>query len=671
LLGTGQRSLTARLLVVALLAGAGVASASAQDDLSSASLEALTQMQISVSSFARKDEDLWKTPAAVFVITREDIARSSFSSVPELLRMVPGVQVAQLDASTWAVSARGFNSQFAAKVLVLVDGRTVYSEIYSGSHWDQVDLPLEDIERIEVIRGPGAAVWGTNAVNGVINIITRRSRNTLGPLSSGSLSRIGRTANLRYGGTLGGGAQYRAFANFIDRQPFELATGQRAYDGEDTVRAGGRVDWQRSLSDWIILSGDMYKGHLKQQVFPELALPIGPNGQDSGGIAGGYALGRWEHKFRKADMATQVYFDDQSRFELGSDARTRTLDFDYQDHIAAGAHNDVVWGGELRYTFNYINGDGSVLPVTLPTYRNYLVDAFAQDEITLLPGRIFLTLGSKIEQGTLAGFQIQPSARLLWAPSSKQSVWAAISRAAVATSIEDLDSRLPLDFGVQNGLPVTGYYLGNPAFQPETVHAYELGYRRRILTTFTLDLAAFFNDMRRLQSIEPTGAPTFEPTPTPHIEVDSMFTNGYNARAAGVEGSAAWKPQADFSLQVSDTWMQAHLSPTHPGNVILADDFNSPRNALATTASWRFAQHWCANGFLSHATEIPATSGMPVPSYTRLDLHLSRNLGRSLTFDAGGTNLLTPRHLEFGSVTGFVTPSEVPRSLFVKGSWTF
>jgi iron complex outermembrane receptor protein len=668
MLGTPRQRFAASLLLGVMTASSAGVLAQGRDDLSTASLEALTQMQISVSSFARKDEDLWKTPAAVFVISKEDIARSSLSSIPELLRMVPGVQVAQLDASSWAVSARGFNSQYAAKLLVLVDGRTVYSEIYSGAHWDQIDLPLEDIERIEVIRGPGAAVWGTNAVNGVINIITKRSRSTLGALASGSVSRIGRQADLRYGGTLGGGAQYRAFANFIDRQPFELASGKNAYDGEDTVRAGGRIDWQRSLSDWITTSGDMYKGPLKQQVLAEVALPIGPEGRDSGSIAGGYALSRWEHKFSKADMATQVYFDDQSRHELGSFARTRTIDVDYQDHVPAGAHNDVVWGGEFRYTFNALSG--TVLPVTLPTYRNYLVDAFAQDEITVVRQRLFLTLGSKIENGTLAGFQVQPSARLLWAPSGKQSFWAAVSRAAVAPSIEDKDLALPLNLGVEQGLPVNGVFLGSPNFKPETVLAYELGARRRISSTLTLDLAGFFNDTRRLQSTL-LGESTFVPAPTPHIETDISFTNGYRARTSGIEGSATWKPHPDFSMQVNYTWMEAHESQTQPGLVTLADSFNSPRNSLATCASWNFARQWSAHGFLAYVGTLPDTGNGILPAYTRLDLHLMRRLGHSVSLDAGGTNLLTPRHPEFDSTTGFVTPSEVPRSLFVKGTWTF
>jgi iron complex outermembrane receptor protein len=638
-------------------------------DLSTASLEELTQLQISVSSFARKDEDLWKTPAAVFVISKEDIARSSVASIPELLRMVPGLQAAQLDASGWAVSARGFNSEYSAKLLVLVDGRTVYSEIYSGTQWDQIDLPLEDIERIEVIRGPGAAVWGTDAVNGVINIITKRSRSTLGALTSGSLRRIGREANLRYGGSLGAAAQYRAFANFKDRQPFDLPSGQHAYDGEDTVRAGGRIDWQRSPSDWITTSGDFYKGHFKQQELADIALPVGPGGHDSGSIDGGYALSRWEHKFAKADTATQVYYDDQGRHELGCFTRTRTLDLDYQNHLPVGKRNDVVWGGEFRFTADTING--LVLPFYLPGYKNYLFDAFAQDEIAILSQRLLVTLGSKIQQGTLAGFQVQPSARMLWAPSGRQSLWAAVSRAVVAPSVGDKDIDLPLNLGIVHGLPITGAILGNPNFKPEEVLATEIGARRRITSTLTVDLAGYYNQTRRLQTRSLT-APVLLLAPLPHIEENLAYGNGFKARTVGLEGTALWKPRQDLSLQVSYTWMQAHLTQTEPGNLTLDDSFNSPRNSLAATGSWSFARQWGAEGFLAYVGALPVTDYVGfVPAYTRLDLHLLRRLGRGVSLGAGGTNLLTPRHLEFGSGTGFVSSAEVPRSLFVKGAWTF
>lgn len=673
------RALALRAILSALLFCAMVSiTAAAQGtdpDLSVATLQDLTQMQVKVSSFARRDQDLWTTPAAVFVITREDIERSAFSSIPELLRMVPGLQVAQINASTWAISARGFNSAYSTKLLVLVDGRTVYSEIFSGAQWDQNDLPLEEIERIEVIRGPGAAVWGTNAVNGVINIITRRARSTLGAKLSGRVSRLDDVASLRYGGALGDRIQYRAYAVFRDRRPLETATGEKAFDGEKALRGGGRLDWRQSTRDWFTVSGDLYKGHLRQQERTEIALPLA-EGHDSGGLAGGYLLTRWERKLPHSDSALQVYYDETSRDELTALARTRTFATDFQYHFPAGSRNDVVWGSGLRITADHLAGP---IQVTVkPEYHNYLVDGFFQDEISLVPRRLTLTVGSKIQQGTLAGFQLQPSTRLLWSPNEKQSIWAAVSRSAVAPSIQDKAVMLPLNLGVSADLPIAGELDGNPAIKPETVVSYELGYRRRITGKLTLDVASFFNMNYRLLSLA-VANPLFVAAPSPHVFESLSYTNGFRANSTGIETSISWKPVRKLSFQSNYTWTQVHESQTQPGILGLADSWSTPRNSLNTNALWAFAPQWGLNLFLSQTDALPV-NGTPqsalgddtnVPSLTRIDLNLSYKLGSSTVIDAGGSNLLTDRHLEFGSSTGAAVPAYIPRSLFVRVKWAF
>ena len=648
-------------------------------------------MQVQVTSFARRDEDLWDTPAAVFVITKEDIARSAATSIPELLRMVPGMQVAQIDAATWAISARGFNSAYSSKLLVLIDGRTAYSEIYSGAHWDQTDLPLEEVERIEVIRGPGAAVWGANAVNGVVNIITKRARSTAGTLTSARIGRIQGMSYLRYGGSLGDRIQYRAFASYNQRRPLELANGDADYDGENVARGGGRIDWQRNREDWMTLSGDLYGGHLKQRLRPEFAVPVGPNGQDPGSVAGGYLMGRWEHKRSRSDSALQAYFDDTSRHELGAYARTRTLDAEYQKHFLAGARHDLVWGAEVRFTFNHLKSDPPLTPK--PDYNNYLVTGFMQDEFSLIPHRLTLTLGTKLQQGTQAGFQAQPTLRLLWAPTHNQSLWGAVSRAAVAPSIQDKDLEVPLNLGVQSGLPITGTLEGNPNIEPETVIAYEAGYRRKLPANTTLDIASFFNVNHRLLSLAEL-TPVFEPSPTPHLVSNLLYTNGFRARTAGVEAALSWKPISSVLFHGTYAWMQAQTRQVNtgsdgqinlsqvaqvvPGNVGLIDLWSTPRNSFSISASWAFFSGWSVNTFLSHADALPRDEGVQfdatvvnVPALTRLDLHLTHKVSRFLELDAGGTNLLQPRHVEFGSTTTVIVPDYIPRSLFVRARWTF
>jgi len=667
------------LLLLAYLFGTlfPVFSAAQQSaDLSSTSLEALTEMHISVTSFARKEEDLWKTPAAVFVITRDDIVHSAASSIPELLRMVPGVQVAQINASSWAVSARGFNSVFANKLLVLIDGRTLYSEIYSGSHWDQIDLPLDSIERIEVIRGSGAVVWGTNAVNGVVNIITRKPRGTIGLEASSSVSRINRTAELEYGATLGHRAQFRTFASYIDRNPFETNAGPDGFDGEDSVRAGGRLDWQKDPSNWMMLSGDLHGGHLKQEIQSEIDIPAGLAGAEHGSIAGGYLLGRWERKAPRTEAAFQIYYDDQSRHELDGYGRTRTLDLDYQDHLAANTRHNLVWGSEFRLTADHLAG--AVLPTTRSDYRPNLLATFLQDEIAIVPGRLILTAGSKVQVGSLAGLQVQPSVRALWGPSQAQTLWAAVSRAAVAPSIQDKYLNLPLVFGTEKGVPLVGALRGNPAIKPEAVLAYELGYRARLKRTLSLDLASFVNENRRFQSLI-DGPSTLQMKPVPEVFTPLTYANGFRSTTLGVESSLSWKPLTNLAFQASYTWMEQRDLRINPSVLINLDSWSSPQNAVSACATWVLSPGWSASGMIAHVGSLPANLSLAdndeassvVPSYTRVDLHIAHKVGRFLQFDTGATNLLTPRHWEFANGTGFTVPYAVPRSAFVKASWSF
>jgi iron complex outermembrane receptor protein len=674
----GVKALLGCALGMGLCVCTGAQTSQRAPDLADLSLEQLASTTISVSSFARKEEDLWLTPAAVYVIGREEIERSAASSIPELLRGVPGLQVAQINASYWAVTARGFNSEYASKLLVLIDGRTVYSEIYSGTHWDAIDLPLQEIERIEVIRGAGAAVWGTNAVNGVVNIITTRTREKREFVNSARASRIDETVNVEADGTLAGGVTGRAYVRYKDRQALELASGARAFDGAGTWRSGGRVDWRKSKRNSLLNSGDVYGGHLRTQLNPSVDLPAGPNNTEFDGLSGGYALSRWEHTGERQDCALQVYFDVQSRRELAGSTRTRTLDLDYQSHRSAGRH-DLVWGGEFRFTADHIGGNPLI--TAHPNYRNELGDGFVQDEIALLPRKLTMILGTKLQVGTLAGFQVQPSARLLFAPDKRQTMWLAISRAGVSPSIQDEDTTFPLTLGTAEGLPVLGELLGTPNYKAETVVGYEAGYRRRMGETLSVDLAGFFTENHRVQSITFEGA-GFQPVPSPHVQAEFLLTSGFRALSGGVEAAVVWKPVQALSVHANYAWMQARTTQVDPGSVSIVNAFNAPHNAVAMDASWSFARSWSADAKVSRVGGTP-TNPLPsldpthpnpvlaIPAYTRLDMHVSRKLGRSVLLDAGGTNLLSARHVEFDPSTGYIAAAYVPRSWFVKGSWSF
>jgi iron complex outermembrane recepter protein len=677
-LRVGVKSLSIYAVGLSVCASLGAQTPQAAPDLSDISLEQLATATISVSSSARKDEDLWLTPAAVYVIGREDIARSTATTIPELLRGVPGLQVAQINASYWAVTARGFNSEYASKLLVLIDGRTVYSEIYSGTHWDTIDMPLEDIERIEVIRGPGAAVWGTNAVNGVINIISKPTRETKGLLLSGRVGRLDDAGTLEYAGRMGAGVRYRGFVSYIDRRPFDLAQGGQAFDGAGTWRGGGSLMWQKSARDSVKMSGDVYNGHLRNQIVPKFAPVTAPDGNEYESVAGGFLLSRWEHKTERSQSALQVYYDDQTRNELDGSTRTRTTDLDFQSHHAAGAHHDLVWGGNFRFTADHIVGATTM--TGRHDIRNYLEDAFLQDEITLAPHRLTLTVGTRVQDGTLAGLQVQPSARLLFVSSKAQTMWLALSRAGVAPSLQDKYLQLALTLPPVEGLPLMVTALGNPKFKTENVIAYEAGFRRRLWGGLAFDAAAFFNDSHRIQALETTI--WFDLLPYPHLVGDLLYTNGFRALSGGIETALVWKPLPRLTLNGNYAWMEAHTFQVDPGAVTILTMFNAPRNQFTGTGFWNVGRGWGVGARLANVGALPIA---PEPSadptqhnlpgvlagYTRVDADASWKVGRRVELGAGGTNLQAARHVEFDAGTGYVMPAYVPRSWFIKGTWSF
>jgi len=668
-----------RFILAVTIASVVASIANAQDvkdDLSKDSLEQLTQVQIKVSSVSRKDEDLWDAPAAVYVITREDIANSSASSIPELLRVVPGLQVAQITASAWAVSARGFNSAYSNKLLVLVDGRTMYSEIYSGAHWDTIDLPLTSIERIEIIRGPGAAVWGTNAVNGVINIITRSARTVSGFNVRSRISNINDSAVLQEGTPLGERAQGRAYVSYVDREALHKQDGSTAFDGQSLFRGSARADWQKDSTDRVIFSGDAYGGHMRQQILSTIALPIGPNGQEHDSTVGGFALSRWEHTGQHGNTGLQAYYSDDVRHELSAASGMQTEALEFVDHLPRTSRLDLVTGAELRFTEDSIHG-----PVALTAqsfYFNYLLSGFAEAELTIKPHRLAATFGSKIQDGTLAGFQIQPSLRLIWTPDSRHALWAAVSRAVVAPATQDKALTLPLtSLGTYDGLTIEGTILGNPAFKPEEVIATELGYRERLPHNLSLDLATFYNRNQRIQSLT-TESPQVAYSPSPYLQVNFVYGNGFSAGSEGAELALSWHPMSRFNVHLGYTWLEAQLHQKQPGTVSLVDSFDSPRNTVTASLAWQMTRNWSFSSTLSHVDPLPdsATSDSTftantVPSYARLDLHLLRKLGSQTLIEAGATNLLQANHMEFGSGTSFLTPAYIPRSAFARATWSF
>ncbi|WP_420238466.1 TonB-dependent receptor plug domain-containing protein [Telmatobacter bradus] len=637
-----------------------------EQDLSSLSLEDLTRME--VSSVSRKDQELFKTPAAVYVITRDDIRNSGVSSIPELFRIVPGMQVAQAYANKWAVSSRGFNSIFADKMLVLIDGRSIYSEIYSGVFWGQNDLLLEDIERIEVIRGPGGTLWGANAVNGVINIITSKAKALNGSEVIAEGGNIDRMVAARTGGEIGRGLQYRTYFKDLRRLPLKSSSGGSANDAANLQSGGVRVDWQARASDWITVHGSLLDDREDEAI---ISTATGSDVNDKVSGSSGNVLTRWEHHFATSDFALQAYFSQEIHSELEGEGRERSLDFDFQHHLPKFSRNDVNWGIGYRLTTDQMGG--SLLPFTHDHHRDALYSSFFEDDISLLPDRLIATLGVKLEHNSYSGHEAQPTARLLWSPHPNQSLWFAASRAVRTPSVQDLDLALNEIVGEEEGLPVIEEVRGNPNFRSEVLRAWEAGYRQRYGNHFSFDLAGFINAYSGLRNrIE--GTSSIVTSPEVAIVVPLLYDNGIGAHSHGLEANLNWKPMRSLQLQSGYSWETAHLRLTDGSSTSLGDDWDSPTHTLNARANWNFARGW--NWFTSYSlvTRLDSQAGSgssSVSPYMRLDSHLSYSLSHAVQLRGGGDNLLEGAHGEFVSNDGYSVCGRIPRSAYLKLLWSF
>jgi iron complex outermembrane receptor protein len=648
-------------------------------DLTSLSVDEL--MNVEVTSVSKKEEKLFQTAAAIFVITHEDIRRSGMTTVPDLLRMVPGLDVARIDGTKYAISARGFNGRIANKLLVLIDGRSIYSSETSGVYWEVQDLILEDIERIEVIRGPGGTIWGANAVNGVINIITKRTQDTLGGLVAiGGGTEDKAVVSTRYGGKIGEKAAYRVYAKYFNRGGLVDSSGRDANDSQNALRGGGRVDWQMNDRDSLTLEGDISKSHLRENPTAiSLVSPFAPTINRPGDFSGGSLLGRWTRTFSdRSDMELQLYYDRFSRDIFEGGGNIDTFDADFQHHVQIGKRQDIVWGFGYRIV-KHASDDSSATPARFIPMKEstQLLSVFVQDEITLLKDRLWLVLGSKVEDfkdlgDKAAELNAEPSVRLLWTPQRHQTMWAAVSRAVRTPARSDTDIRGSLSaFAGPGGTPYIATILGNENFKSETVLAYEAGYRVQPNSKLSFDTATFYNVYDRLQTFEP-GVPFFEADPQPaHVIIPVVFGNLMRGRTYGVEASVnlnvtkGWRLAGSYSL----LRMQLHayaesLDTNSPG----ATEGGSPQHQFQIHSYLRLPHNFELDAALYRVSDLPTSQ---VPSYARLDVRFGWRIGEGVEISAGGQNLLNGRHEEFAGSQAALLTSEVKRSAYGKVTFTF
>ena len=660
-------------LAIALMPTAAYA-INKENDISNASLEELTQVQISVSSFARKDEDLWKTPAAVFVITKEDIARSSVSSLPELLRIVPGVQVAQIDASTWAVSIRGFNSVFANKVLVLIDGRSVYSEMYSGTQWDQVDIPLEDIERIEVIRGPGGSLWGTNAVDGTVNIITRSSQATQGVLLRElSSSDLPVSIVARYGGQAGRIGTYRIFSKYADSFGNQDATGKWAGDAWHLLHGGLRSDLKLRDRDALMLEANIYFGTFGEPLNQTLLVPpfvATVSGINS--VSGGSLMGRWTHSYVDGqETQVQVYYSMEDRNATERPDNLATIDVDVQHHFHVGSRQDLMGGAGYRYSRFYAQAT-PFLTIT-PAHQDYpLYSAFIQDEIALVPRKLSITAGGKTEHNRLTGFDFQPSLRLNWRPSEKDAVWVSASKAVKIPNILNTSMYRPLNASLGTDGVDLATLAGNSKYKDEHLLAYESGYRLQ-MKRMSIDTTGFVNNYNDVETNENLA-------PVAHVgytEYPAQWANNLFGKSFGAEFAASWNVVPRWKMTASYSWLKLEMRANSQSNdTSTAVGFNTatPTNHYGARSSFALRKNLDFNALAQYTGPMPSGFGgdtaPALPSYCRVDGNVQWHVGDYTRFDIGGQNLLSPRVAEFTGGNGAIQTLS-PRNIFGRITYAF
>jgi iron complex outermembrane recepter protein len=588
--------------------------------------------------------------------------------------MVPGMDVAQINSSTWAISARGLNSEFSNKLLVLVDGRNVYTPSFGGVFWDTLDLPLGNIERIEVIRGPGGSVWGENAVNGVVNIIRKKAADTKGGMvvaGGGNTEQVLGTA--QYGGSLGQRIDYRVYSKYFNRDAMAGAGGQSGDDGWHLLRGGFRSDVTFSSKDSLTVQGDLYAGREGDptRVLPSIAFAGPVNTQLFLNVTGGALQSIWHRIYSdRSDYTLMASYDSYVRSDLLGDKR-KTFVFDFQQHRALGRRHDLVWGFGYRRTAEDSDGtfDVSLNP---PKQSLSVFSGFVQYEVALIPDGLYLTAGTKLERNSYSGFAPIPSVRASYEFSDRRMAWAAISRAVRTPAAVDVSIRLNIaGFTEPDGTPGLISIFGNPRAKDEGLTSYEAGYRETIGSRLSVDLAAYYNDYNHQISTEPA-APFFENSPLPaHIVLPSVMRNLIYGETHGAELAVTWKVTPHWTIAPSYDFERIHMHREAASQDLTTgpDTEGSDPHQHARLRSQVDLPHRIDWNTAVYFTDRLLSQG--VPSYARLDSNLSWRWTEQMSFSLVGENLLKAQHLEFVDSAGATNSTLIRRSWYAKVTWHF
>ncbi len=672
-----QRRTSARqiTLALALASAAATSPGLAQEvpaDLTEFSLADLTRIE--VTSVAKKQQSLAQSAAAVYVVTAEDIRRMGATSLPEALRFVPGVQVARIDAGKWAVSARGFNGRFSNKLLVLIDGRSIYSPLFSGVFWEMYGVPMEHIERIEVIRGAGATMWGANAMNGVINVITKSASETQGGASSVRLGTLdGPVSSLRYGGRAGGGA-YRVFTRTQQRRDSpDDSFPVPADDGWRSMQAGFRYEIDLSDRDAIEIHSGSYRMSGAQRSFgPTLAAPHQRIAIEDHETSTDFILGRWNRSISdRNQLSLQAYYDRAGKRDGSAYAsHAEVLDFELQHRLRHTDWLELTWGAGRRTIADRVEG-GPNLYIAMPRRRFHVHNAFVQEEARLLGESLFVTLGAKLEHNTFGGNALQPTAKLLWSPTEQTSFWAAVSRAARAPSRGESDIRFDVATVPFNGLAGLVRLTPNPNLGYETMTAYEAGFRTARGERWTLDLAVFENRYRNLAGIELLD-PALVREPRLHVLVPVRFDNSGASRNRGLEASLKLNVTGKWDLEAVAAWLDSGFRRT--GDPLVTGGSQDPSAQHSLRSNWSLRRNLELNLAAGYTRSIAAAgfflTGQRIPGYVRADARLEWRRSNGMRFSVGVQDALRPSRYEFDPESLSIA-SPVGRNVYSQLEWGF
>ncbi len=659
----------ARLIVaVVSLAGPGGWAGTPQGDnreapggLKKLSLEQLSKIE--VTTVSKEPVTIARTPAAVYVLTQEDIRQSGATSIPEVLRLVPGVEVARIDSDKWSIGVRGFGSRLSRSVLVLIDGRSVYTQLFAGVYWEVQDTLLEDVDRIEVIRGPGGTIWGANAVNAVINIITKNAKDTHGTLATIGGGNVDQgTGGFRYGGN-GKNIDYRVYGKAFSRGP-EFHADRDRFDSWQMGQGGFRADWNGQSRDSITVQGDVYDADDGEKVGVSFySPPSTTNVVGAAEVSGGNLLASWKRQINGgSDLQLQAYYDRTNRHEANFGESRDTFDIDFLHRLTLPWHQGFLWGVGARIS----SGNASeVIPTILftPDHRtDKLYSGFVQDEIPIVGDRLSVTVGTKLLHNIYTGFEFQPSARILWTPTSRQTAWAGYTRAVRTPSRVDDEDLLS---GLIAASPPTFIrVIGDGKFVSERMESYEAGYRTLVTPTLHFDVATFYDNYSHLLSIEP-GAPFTETSPSPaHLVVPLFIRNGVLGSTYGIEIASDWRPTSWWRLSGSYSFLHIDMGRAAwslDSSTPASTERGSPQHQTVIQSFVELPKKIELGQTYRYVSALPSAA---VPSYSTADVRMGWTPSRIFELSIAGQNLFQPHHAEINGDPGALVG--IRRSVYAK-----